>query len=104
MRSKLIAAVVVVLAISAVAAMKAAPAAKPPGFDVDKFKFSDGLGHDGQDASIPSSWKLVSVVPLNSHVFLWFQDADGSVYVMRSAYDNGRMFVEHATLNKLEAK
>ncbi len=61
------------------------PPAEPEEFtSVESFKFRDAQG-TSLSPSIPKSWKLISVSngEKSNSSNLWFQDSDGSVYLLQ---------------------
>jgi len=71
---------------------------------VEAIKFHDAQGTN-TPASIPKSWKLISVSTgekSNSNN-LWFQDADGSIYLLQGFTSQNKFFI-HENLYKIPAK
>jgi len=71
---------------------------------VDGIKFKDASG-TSNPPSIPKSWKLISVSSgekSNSNN-LWFQDADGSVYLLQG-FTSQNKFIIHEHVYKIPAK
>jgi len=71
---------------------------------IEGIKFKDAQGA-GNPPSIPKSWKLISVSSgekSNSNN-LWFQDADGSVYLLQGFTSQNR-FIIHEHVYKIPAK
>jgi hypothetical protein len=71
---------------------------------VEAMKFRDAQG-TSTPPSIPKSWKLISVSngeKSNSNN-LWFQDADGSVYLLQGFTTKNKYFI-HENVYKIPAK
>jgi hypothetical protein len=71
---------------------------------IEGIKFKDAQGAVNPP-SIPKSWKLISVSTgekANSNN-LWFQDADGSVYLIQGFTSQNR-FIIHEHVYKIPAK
>jgi hypothetical protein len=71
---------------------------------IDAIKFQDAHG-TSNPPSIPKSWKLISVSSgekSNSNN-LWFQDADGSVYLLQGFTAQNKFFI-HEHVYKIPAK
>lgn len=63
----------------------ATPVTKPLPFRIDDaFQgYLEGKTLDlKQPAQVPRTWRLVSVVPDERHAWMWFQDSDGTVYML----------------------
>ena len=71
---------------------------------VEAIKFRDAKG-TSTPLSIPKSWKLISVSNGEKANFnnLWFQDADGSIYLLQG-FTSQHKFVIHENIFKLPAK
>ena len=89
-------------------AVSASPHVPPPVIEeftsVDAIKFRDAQG-TATSASIPKSWKLISVSTgekSNSNN-LWFQDSDGSVYLLQGFTSQNKFFI-HENLYKIPVK
>jgi hypothetical protein len=71
---------------------------------IEGIKFHDAHG-TSNPPSIPKSWKLISVSSgekSNSNN-LWFQDADGSVYLLQGFTSQNKFFI-HEHVYKIPAK
>jgi hypothetical protein len=71
---------------------------------VEAIKFRDVHG-TGSSPSIPKSWKLISVSEgekTNSSK-LWFQDSDGSIYLLQGYTAQNKFFI-HDNMYKIPAK
>jgi hypothetical protein len=71
---------------------------------VEAIKFRDAQG-TSTPPPIPKSWKLISVSPgekSNSNN-LWFQDSDGSVYLLQGFTSQNKLFI-HENIYKIPAK
>src|ERR1035437_3066852 len=71
---------------------------------VEAIKFRDAQG-TSTPPPIPKSWKLISVSngeKSNSNN-LWFQDSDGSVYLLQGFTSQNKFFI-HENLYKIPAK
>ena len=71
---------------------------------IEGIKFKDASGTNNPP-SIPKSWKLISVSSgekSNSNN-LWFQDADGSVYLLQG-FTSQNKFIIHEHVYKIPAK
>jgi hypothetical protein len=71
---------------------------------IEGISFQDTRG-EKNPPSIPKTWKLISVSTgekSNSNN-LWFQDADGAVYLLQGN-TSGRKFVIHDIVYKIPAK
>ena len=71
---------------------------------IEGIKFQDAHGTNNPP-SIPKSWKLISVSSgekSNSNN-LWFQDADGSVYLLQGFTSQNKFFI-HEHVYKIPAK
>ena len=71
---------------------------------VETIKFRDAQGTSPTPA-IPKSWKLISVSSgekANSNN-LWFQDTDGSVYLLQGFTSQNKFFI-HENVYKIPAK
>ena len=71
---------------------------------IDGIKFQDAFGTN-TPLSIPKSWKLITVSSgeksnINN---LWFQDADGSVYLLQGSISQNK-FIVHELVYKIPAK
>jgi hypothetical protein len=71
---------------------------------VESFKFRDAQGANNSP-SIPKSWKLISVSggEKSNSSNLWFQDADGSVYLLKGFTSQNKFFI-HENAYKIPAK
>jgi hypothetical protein len=71
---------------------------------IEGIKVKDAHG-TSTSTSIPKSWKLISVSngekPNSTN--LWFQDADGSVYLLQG-YTSQNSFIIHEHVYKIPAK
>jgi hypothetical protein len=71
---------------------------------IEGIKFKDARGTKNPP-SIPKSWKLISVSngeKSNSNN-LWFQDSDGSVYLLQG-FSSKNKFIIHEQVYKIPAK
>lgn len=80
------------------------PVAHEELISVDSIKFRDAQG-TSTPPSIPKSWKFISVSTgekSNSNN-LWFQDTDGSVYLLQGFSSQNKFFI-HENVYKIPAK
>jgi hypothetical protein len=96
------------LFITATAQATSYPVQFPKGLEeftaIKGIRFKDAKGITNPP-SIPKSWKLISVSSgekSNSNN-LWFQDADGSVYLLQG-FTSGNKFFIHENVYKIPAK
>jgi hypothetical protein len=71
---------------------------------VEAIKFRDAQGA-ANPTSIPKSWKLISVSTgeKSNSSNLWFQDSDGSVYLLQGFTSQNKFFI-HENTYKIPAK
>lgn len=71
---------------------------------VEGIKFRDAKGTN-TPLSIPKSWKLISVSTGEKSNFsnLWFQDTDGSIYLLQGFMSQNKFFI-HENAYKIPAK
>ena len=71
---------------------------------VEAIKFRDAKGI-GTTLPIPKSWKLISVSAgeKSNSSNLWFQDVDGSIYLMQGFMSQNKFFI-HENVFKIPAK
>ena len=71
---------------------------------IEAFKFRDAQGASNSP-SIPKSWKLISVSngEKSNSTNLWFQDTDGSVYLLQGFASQNKFFI-HENAYKIPAK
>ena len=100
--------ILVVLLIAPVAHAVSYPTQFPKGLEefttIQGIKFQDAHGTNNPP-SIPKTWKLISVSTgekSNSNN-LWFQDADGSVYLLQG-FTSVNKFIIHEHVYKIPAK
>jgi hypothetical protein len=81
------------------------PQAVPEEFtSVEAIKFRDAKGTNTL-FPIPKSWKLISVSPgeKSNSSNLWFQDTDGSIYLLQGFMSQNKLFI-HENIYKIPAK
>jgi hypothetical protein len=81
------------------------PAAVPEEFtSVEAIKIRDAKG-TSTTLPIPKSWKLISVSAgeKSNSSNLWFQDADGSIYLLQGFMSQNKLFI-HENVYKIPAK
>ena len=84
------------------------PQAPPPVHEeltsVEAIKFRDAQG-TSTPPSIPKSWKLISVSNGEKSNFnnVWFQDTDGSVYLLQGFTSKNKFYI-HENVYKIPAK
>jgi hypothetical protein len=100
--------ILAVLLITASAYAVSYPAQFPKGLEeftaIEGIKFQDAHG-TSNPPSIPKSWKLIAVSSgekSNSNN-LWFQDTDGSVYLLQGFASQNKFFI-HEHIYKIPAK
>ena len=100
--------ILIVLLIAPAAYAVSYPVQFPKGLEefttIEGIKFQDAHG-TSNPPSIPKSWKLISVSSgekSNSNN-LWFQDADGSVYLLQGFTSQNKFFI-HEHVYKIPAK
>ena len=82
-----------------------APPPVPEEFtSVESIKFRDSHGTN-TPPSIPKSWKLISVSNGEKTNFnnLWFQDSNGSIYLLQGFTSQNKFFI-HENVYKIPAK
>jgi len=97
------AAIVVVLTLTIQRAVAANPDLQ--GFTFEQARFDESMGDKLPTPQIPKTWKLISVSngeKANGNN-LWFQDTDGTLYIV-SGFMSGRKFVVQPRIQKLETK
>jgi hypothetical protein len=100
--------ILIVLLITTTAYAVSYPVQFPKGLEeftaIEGIKFQDAHG-TSNPPSIPKSWKLISVSSgekSNSNN-LWFQDTDGSVYLLQGFTSQNKFFI-HEHVYKIPAK
>jgi len=100
--------IITVLLITSAAYAVSYPVQFPKGLEeftaIEGIKFKDALG-TSNPPSIPKSWKLISVSngeKSNSNN-LWFQDMDGSVYLLQGFTSRNKFYI-HEHVYKIPAK
>jgi len=101
--------ITLILTLASVARATSYPPITPPAVheeftSVEAIKFRDAKVTSAP-LSIPKSWKLISVSTgekSNSNN-LWFQDADGSVYLLQGLTSQNK-FIIHENIFKIPAK
>ena len=96
---RLFLAITMILLVTSVAWATSYPLPVPPAVheeftSVEAIKFRDAKG-TGTPLSIPRSWKLISVSTgekANSSN-LWFQDSDGSIYLLQGLTSQNKFFL-----------
>lgn len=100
--------ILIVLLIAPTAHAVSYPVQFPKGLEefttIEGIKFQDAHG-TVNPPSIPKSWKLISVSggEKSNANNLWFQDADGSVYLLQGFTSRNKFFI-HEHVYKIPAK
>ena len=101
--------ITMILCITPVACATSYPPLVPPPVheeltSVEGIKFRDAKG-TSTPLSIPKSWKLISVSTGEKSNFsnLWFQDTDGSIYLLQGFTSQNKFFV-HENAYKIPTK
>lgn len=97
----------ILLAAAAGAVSVPPPQAPKPAEDVvtvEGIRLRDIIGAEALP-SIPRTWKLISVSPgeMSNSSNLWFQDADGAIYMLQG-FTSQNKFVIHERIYKIPAK
>jgi hypothetical protein len=74
------------------------------GFTIGKIRFDESMGEKKPTPAIPNGWRFIGVSngeKSNSNN-LWFQDKDGSIYVVQG-FTTGRQFILREDIQKLSA-
>ena len=76
----------------------------PAGFTIAEIRFDESMGEKKPTPKLPSTWRFIGVSngeKANSNN-LWFQDKDGSIYVVQGFTTHGE-FIVPETIQKLNS-
>jgi len=92
----------VVLSLSVVVASLVVRAQDPTGFKIRPVRFDTG---SLPNPTIPKSWHFVGVSQGDQvyNAYLWFQDASGNIFMIRSGVDKGQLELD-VTAHELASK
>ncbi len=103
-----IAIILPLLALATAAHAVSYPVQFPKGLEefttIEGIRFKDARGTNNPP-SIPKSWKLIAVSSgeMSNSNNLWFQDTDGSVYLLQGFTSQNKFFI-HEQVYKIPAK
>jgi hypothetical protein len=81
------------------------PTKELAGFTIKQVRFDESMGTKKPTPQIPKSWRFIAVSNgqgTNSNN-VWFQDEDGTIYIVRG-FSDGDDFILRQSLQKLEVK